>query len=240
MDLWRTMSPPAQKVRHGVVAPLEVREKRGKSLSPPSLELRDKRDKRDKRGKSSLALTFPRLSRFSRSIAGGKPAFVRSPTLYAEQIEWVSVGLRALRAADRAGTVRHRTSVLDRFPDPLRDHRRVVGDVQCHSAVEPLRSGEEHSHAAPKWIRGNPGFKRPGQMTASGFDGRLDPLPLGHWNSFAVEHCEWHLRSVLRLGRSHCIGPPNPSRPSAGAPGPLLRDGVPWTSLDFHATPLSG
>src|ERR1017187_4835158 len=76
---WRTMSPPAQKVRHGVVAPLELRDKR------------DKRDKRGKRGKSSLALTFPRLSRFSRSIAGGKPAFVRSPTLYAEQIEWVSV-----------------------------------------------------------------------------------------------------------------------------------------------------
>jgi hypothetical protein len=34
----------------------------------------------------------------------------------------------------------------------------------------------------------------------------------------AVEHGEWHLRSVLRLGRSHCTGPPNPSRPSAGAP----------------------
>ena len=237
MDLWRTMSPPAQKVRHGVVAPLEVREKRGKSLSPPRW--------------SCAISAISAVSPHSPSPFRAYRAF-RAASLVANQrssgrrhfrlsrSSGFRCGLRALRAADRAGTVRHRTSVLDRFPDPLRDHRRVVGDVQCHSAVEPLRSGDEHSHAAPKWIRGNPGFKRPGQMTASGFDGRLDPLPLGHWNSFAVEHCEWHLRSVLRLGRSHCIGPPNPSRPSAGAPGPLLRDGVPWTSLDFHATPLSG
>jgi hypothetical protein len=61
------MSRPAQKVRHGVFAPLEVREKRekrGKSSLPLPLELRDKREKR---GKPSLPVTFPR---FSRSISG--------------------------------------------------------------------------------------------------------------------------------------------------------------------------
>ena len=45
------MSRPAQKVRHGVFAPLEVRDKRdkrSKSPLPLPLELRDKRDKRDK------------------------------------------------------------------------------------------------------------------------------------------------------------------------------------------------
>ena len=52
-----------------------------------------------------------------------------------------------------------RTSVLNRLPNPLCDHRRVVGGVECHGAVEPLRSGDQHSHAAPKWIRSNPGFK---------------------------------------------------------------------------------
>ena len=69
--------PPrdAEIVRHGVF---------------PLLEVRDKRDKRDK---PSLPLTFPRSSRFSRTIAGGKPALVRSPTLYAEQIECYSAPL---------------------------------------------------------------------------------------------------------------------------------------------------
>src|ERR1019366_5041518 len=104
-------------------------------------------------------------------------------------------------------TLRARTSVLNRFLDPLRDHRRVVSELECHGAVESLRSGDQHSYAAPKWIRGNPGFEWLAQMTTGGFDGRLDPLPLGGWDSFAGEHCQWHSRSVLWLGRSHCIGP---------------------------------
>jgi hypothetical protein len=63
------MSRPAQKVRHGVFAPLEVRDKRdkrSKSPLPLPLELRDKRDKRDK---PITPLTF---SRFSRTLTGGK------------------------------------------------------------------------------------------------------------------------------------------------------------------------
>jgi hypothetical protein len=54
--------PPrdAQIVRHGVFAPLEVRYKR------------------DRRGKWSLALTFPRFSRFSRILTDRKPALNRS------------------------------------------------------------------------------------------------------------------------------------------------------------------
>ena len=38
-------------------------------------------------------------------------------------------------------------------------------------------------------------------MTTGGFNGRLDPLPLGGWDSFAVEHGKWHLNVVLRLGK---------------------------------------
>jgi hypothetical protein len=66
------------------------------------------------------------------------------------------------------------------------------------------RASDHHSHAAPKRVRSNPGFVGLGQMTTGGFDGRFDPLPLGGWDSFAVEHGQWHLRSVLWLGRSHC------------------------------------
>src|ERR1035441_6683123 len=82
------MSRPAQKVRHGVFVPLEVREKRdkrGKSPLPLPLELRDKRDKRDKPISPSPFRAVRALS-----LVANEQLF-RQPPHYAEQIEWVSV-----------------------------------------------------------------------------------------------------------------------------------------------------
>src|ERR1017187_2966545 len=102
---------------------------------------------------------------------------------------------------------RARTSVLNRLPNSLCDHRRVVCNLECHGAVEPLRPRDHHPHRTSREIRGDPGLVGLGQIAAGGFDGRIDPLPLGGWDSFGVEYGEWHLRSVLWMGRSHCIGP---------------------------------
>ena len=66
------MSRPAQRGRHGVFAPLEVREKRdkrGKSPLPLPLELRDKRDKRGKSSRMTVRIRFGNKRRFSRPAA---------------------------------------------------------------------------------------------------------------------------------------------------------------------------
>src|ERR1039457_2392276 len=65
----------------------------------------------------------------------------------------------------------HQTSILNRFPNSLCDYRRVVGELECHGAVEPLRSGDQHSYAAPK-IRGNPRFDWLSQLATGRRQGR--------------------------------------------------------------------
>jgi hypothetical protein len=80
--------PPrnAQVVRHGVFAPLEVRQKR------------------DKRGKSSLPLAFTLFSRFSRPFTGCKPALDRPAAgVFLLELNYAAFAQDAQRGADLLG-----------------------------------------------------------------------------------------------------------------------------------------
>jgi hypothetical protein len=81
------MSRPAQRVRHCVFAPLEVREKRdkrdkrGKSPLPLPLEVRDKREKRDKSTPphlSALMALMAHESLVANQRSSGRRHFTRS------------------------------------------------------------------------------------------------------------------------------------------------------------------
>src|ERR1039458_7031557 len=91
---------------------------------------------------------------------------------------------------------------LHRLPHPLRDHGRILGEVERHGPVEPLRPGDHHPYAAAEGICGNPGFVGLRQVAAGGHHRPIDPRAPGGWDSFAVEYGQRHSETATVATRA--------------------------------------
>ena len=102
----------------------------------------------------------------------------RGATLADDALNEIAALLAAMRRAAHPSRISNRTtpspSFLNRLPDPLHDNRRILGEVERHGPVKPLRSGDQYPHATSKGIGRYPGFVWSGQMAAGGYNGLLD------------------------------------------------------------------
>jgi hypothetical protein len=119
-----------------------------------------------------------------------------------------------------------RVLVVNCFPDPLRDHRRVLREVERHGPVETLRPRDHHPHRTSREIRGNPRFVGLGQAPAGRGHGPLDPRAPGSWDTFPVEYGQRHLKTGVVATRcgwpstAHCSGRRQRQRALPGTEGP--------------------
>jgi hypothetical protein len=79
-------------------------------------------------------------------------------------------------------------SVINGLADPLRDRRRRLVQSKRDRSFESLRPRDQHPDAAPERVRGDPTLIRLGDVRPGGLDSRLDALPPGGANAFAVEN----------------------------------------------------
>jgi hypothetical protein len=78
------------------------------------------------------------------------------------------------------------------MPHPLRDHGRIIIERERHSPLEPVRSGDEHLHAAPERVHGDPRLVGAGGVPAACNYRRLDPLAAMAGNAADLKHGDGH------------------------------------------------
>jgi hypothetical protein len=100
-------------------------------------------------------------------------------------------------------------SIFDGLSDSLGDRRWRFIEGEHYRPFEALRPGDQYTDAAPERVRGNPAFIWLSYVLPGCLNGRLDALPPGSGDPFAVEDGQRHRSSTSPTdGRRNalCIG----------------------------------
>jgi hypothetical protein len=88
--------------------------------------------------------------------------------------------------------------LVQRLPDPFRDHYRIVIYREDHNPLEAVRARDEDSESPFERVGRDPGFVRRAYVFAAGNDSSFDALAPMARDTFDIEDRERHTAQLKR------------------------------------------